>query len=133
MVYEMLSEKRQHNPPHPGEILQESYIEDAGIGVEQLADRIGIKPSGLYDVLNKDRAITPGLALRLSVALNTSAKLWLNLQNTWDLWHEQKKHGAELVAIRPFQKLISRRRGSQTSVGLIKTPSVKNQSGFDPI
>lgn len=95
----MSEEQIQYNPPHPGEILQEIYIEDANITAEELADRMGMQRSVLMDVLNNKYGITPYMALRLAIVLGTSAKLWLNLQNTWDLWNEQEKHRAKLVAI----------------------------------
>lgn len=108
----------QYEPPHPGEILQESYIEDANITVEELANRMGIQCSTLNNILNKSGDITPYLALQLSIVLSTSAKLWLNLQNTWDLWKEQEKHREELISIQPFQKLVERQRHrSNASLG----------------
>lgn len=106
----MLEEQTQYNPPHPGEILQECYIDDASITVEELANRMGVQRFTLNNVLNKTGDITPYIALRLSIVLSTSAKLWLNLQNTWDLWQEQEKHRKELVSIQPFQKLVDRQQ-----------------------
>lgn len=105
----MLKEQRQYNPPHPGEILQENYIEESGITASELAGRIGVHRSLLDDVLNKDRAITPYMALRLSVVLGTSEKLWLNLQHSWDLWHEKEKHRAEFQLSQ--QDVYERKKG----------------------
>jgi addiction module HigA family antidote len=30
------------------------------------------------------------MAVRLSVALKTSAKVWMNMQTNYDLWHVEK-------------------------------------------
>ena len=49
-----------HNPPHPGEIIK---------------GRAGISPE---------------MAVRLSIAFDTSAESWLNQQSQYELWHAEQ-------------------------------------------
>ncbi|QIM63892.1 addiction module antidote protein, HigA family [Pasteurellaceae bacterium Orientalotternb1] len=77
-----------YNPPHPGLVLKE-YIE--GYSVTEVAQRLGISRITLSRILNGKSAITPDVALRLSVLLKTSPELWLSMQNAYDLWQLEQK------------------------------------------
>ena len=45
----------------------------------------------LSRVVDKRAGVSAELAIRLAAALGTSAEVWLNLQQAYDLWHAQKK------------------------------------------
>lgn len=46
------------------------------------------------ELINGRRGITPDTALRLERLLGASAEFWLNLQQSWDLWHARHGPGA---------------------------------------
>ena len=80
-----------HNPPHPGEILRELCLEPLGISVTAAADSLGVSRKTLSAILNGRAGISPEMAVRLSIAFDTSAESWLNQQMQYDLWRAEKK------------------------------------------
>lgn len=73
------------NPFHPGEILLEEFLEPAGISQAAFAGQISWTRARLNEMIKGKRGITADAALDLAEVLGTSAKLWMNLQATWDL------------------------------------------------
>lgn len=73
------------NPFHPGQMLLEEFLEPAGISQATFAGQIGWTRTRLNELVKGKRGITADAALDLSATLGTSAKLWMNLQATWDL------------------------------------------------
>ena len=84
---------RKRQPTHPGGILKRHYLEPLSLTITEVADDIGVSRKTLSKIINERGEITPEMALRLSRAFNTSAELWLNLQNTYDLWLASRKSG----------------------------------------
>lgn len=83
---------QMHNPPHPGEVLQDTVLRrDGGITVTEFARRLGVSRVALSRVVNGKAAVSAELAIRLAAALRGSAESWLRMQVTYDLWHAQKK------------------------------------------
>ncbi len=87
-----------HNPPHPGEVLKELCIEPLGITVTDAAKGLGISRKTLSSILNGKAGISPEMAVRLSIAFNTSSESWLNQQSQYDLW-QAEQHRNELHVI----------------------------------
>ena len=69
-----------HNPPHPGEVLRELCLEPLGLSVTAAAEALGVSRKTLSAVLNGKAGISPEMAIRLSIAFDTSAESWLNQQ-----------------------------------------------------
>lgn len=81
-----------HNPPHPGEVLKELCLEPLGLSVSEAAKALDVSRKTLSAILNRRAGITPEMALRLSIAFNTTAESWLMQQIQYDLWRaEQRK------------------------------------------
>ena len=72
-------------PIHPGEILQEEFLEPLGITAGKLADAIHVTPARIYEIISGRRGVTANTALRLSRAFGTSPQLWMNLQMSYDI------------------------------------------------
>jgi len=79
------------NPFHPGEILREEFLKPAGITQAEFAEKIGWTRARLNELINGKRGVTADAALDLASALGTTAKLWMNLQATWDLDRAKKR------------------------------------------
>ena len=77
--------KQPRHPFHPGEILLEEFLESARITQTQFAGKLGWTRARLNKLIKGKRGITADAALDLAEALGTSAKLWMNLQATYDL------------------------------------------------
>lgn len=79
-----------HKPPHPGDVLKELCLEPLGISVTEAAIALGVSRKTLSAVLNGRAGISPEMAIRLSLAFETSAESWLNQQVQYDLWLAEK-------------------------------------------
>ena len=79
-----------YNPPHPGEIIKELCLEPLGISVTAAAKGLGISRKTLSAILNGRSGISPEMAIRLSIAFDTSAESWLNQQSQFDLWQAEQ-------------------------------------------
>lgn len=86
-----------HNPPHPGALIREVYLEPNGITGRQLSAKLGVSPSTLNRVLQGTSGISPEMALRLSKALGRSPESWLAMQDSHDLW--QARQTVDLNAV----------------------------------
>jgi addiction module HigA family antidote len=53
-----------HNPPHPGEFIQATYMEPFGLSCRYLAEQLDVAASTLNRVLKKQSAVSPEMALR---------------------------------------------------------------------
>jgi addiction module HigA family antidote len=74
------------NPPHPGEFLRELYIVPSGLSVRKVAESLGVSASTFNRLLNGQSAVSPEMALRLSITLGRSPESWLAMQDQYDLW-----------------------------------------------
>ena len=77
--------KQPRHPFHPGEILLEEFLESVRITQTEFAGKLGWTRARLNELIKGKRGITADAALDLAEALGTSAKLWMNLQATYDL------------------------------------------------
>lgn len=77
---------RQHNPPHPGEVLAE-YLKPLNLTLTDAAGKLLIARPNLSAIINGKAGISASMALKLAKAFDTSPQFWLNLQMNYDLWH----------------------------------------------
>ena len=70
--------------------------------VTDAARLLGVSRKALSSILNGRAGISPEMAVRLSIAFDTSAESWLNQQLQYDLWNAEKDrkrlHVAKLSA-----------------------------------
>ena len=78
--------KRQKAPSHPGGIIARLYLAPLNLTVVGLARALRVSRKTVSKLINERGSITPEMALRLSIAFNTTPHLWLNLQQDYDLW-----------------------------------------------
>ena len=90
-----------HNPPHPGEFIRETYIEPFDLSIKSLAENLGVAASTLARVVAERSAVSPEMALRLSMALGRSPESWLAMQDNYDLWRAKKS--ANLSKVRKIR------------------------------
>jgi len=83
-----------HNPPHPGEVIKELCLEPLGLSVTDAANALGISRKTLSAILNGRAGISPEMAIRLSIAFETSAESWMNQQTQYDLWNAEQRREA---------------------------------------
>lgn len=86
--------KAPTNPFHPGEMLLEEFIIPNNWTQAYVADELQWTKAKLNELIKGKRGITAETALDLSEFLGTTAKLWMNLQSTYDLDQARKKREA---------------------------------------
>lgn len=86
--------KPPKNPFHPGEILWEEFLKPSSITQSEFAERVGWTKARLNEFIHGKRGVTADAALDLAEALDTTAKVWMNLQATYDLDRAAKKRAA---------------------------------------
>ena len=85
---------RMFNPPHPGEILSELWLEPLGISITKAAMHLNVARKTVSELINGKTGISPEMALRLELAFGKSAESWLAAQAAYDLWQlEAKREG----------------------------------------
>jgi antitoxin HigA-1 len=84
-----------HNPPHPGEIVKALCLDPLGVSVTEAAEALGVSRKTLSSIINGKSGISPEMAVRLSIAFDTSSESWLNQQTQYDLW-QAEQHRQEL-------------------------------------
>ena len=109
---------RKLPPIHPGEILQEEFLEPLGLSQYRLAKETSVPPRRINEIVRGTRAITADTALRLSRFFGTSERFWLNLQSRYDLEIEKDRLGDRL---RREVRILSPAR-SPGSVKVFPTP-----------
>lgn len=80
-----MSTDKKVKPIHPGKILLEQYLEPLNISQREFARRISVSPNRVNEIVRGRRTVTGDTALRFSIALGTSAEMWLGLQAHYEL------------------------------------------------
>lgn len=89
-------------PIHPGELLRED-MEALGLSARALAEELGVPHNRISAILRGERSITADTALRLATYFGTSAEVWMNLQQTYDLKITEREQG------KAIRKAVKRR------------------------
>jgi addiction module HigA family antidote len=88
-------------PLHPGEVLREEFLVPLNLSAGALAKICGLPRTRIERIATEATGITADTALRLSKALGTSAQLWMNLQNRYDVEIAKRQIGKKLDKIEP--------------------------------
>ncbi|HEV8201804.1 MAG TPA: HigA family addiction module antitoxin [Verrucomicrobiae bacterium] len=72
-------------PTHPGEVLQEEFLDQMGLTQVKLAEHIGVPVQRINEIVRGKRGITPDTAWLLAQAFGTTPEFWVNLQTNYDL------------------------------------------------
>ncbi len=91
-----------HKPLHPGLIVKDALFTDTELTVTSAAEKLGVDRTTLSRILNGHIGISPEMAMRLSLFLETSAEMWMNLQRDYDLWTISKQRSK--LKIKPLLK-----------------------------
>lgn len=96
--------KRQatgRRPSHPGEILKNLWLDELGISQTEFAERLSSATGGrikvstmqtkLSEIIHGKRAMSAEFAVLLARVLDTSPRMWMNLQMNLDIWEAEQK------------------------------------------
>ena len=87
---------------HPGEILNEEFLEPMGITQYRLAKAIGVDPRRIHAIVRGERSITAETALLLLRFFGNSAEFWVGLQSQYDLETAQDRIASKLDMVTPY-------------------------------
>ncbi len=79
-----------HNPPHPGEFIQDIYLAPLNISHRSVALKLKVSPSTFLRLIKGQSNISPEMALRLSKGLGRTPESWLAMQDNYNLWHARQ-------------------------------------------
>jgi addiction module HigA family antidote len=80
----------QHNPPHPGEFIKETYINPLNISLRKVALDLDVAPSTFSRLINGEADLSPEMALKLSKAFGRTPESWMQMQANYELWKAKK-------------------------------------------
>jgi len=82
---------KMHNPPHPGAVLKELYLEPLGLTITAAAKGLGVARKTLTALVNGHAGVSAEMAVKLAVAFNTTPESWLNCQQHYMLWQAERR------------------------------------------
>jgi len=91
---------RMHNPPHPGEVLRQLWLEPAGVTITAAALALGCSRKHISGIINGRASITADMALRLAAWLRTMPESWLTMQSALDLWQASQIKRPKIKALK---------------------------------
>jgi len=86
------------NPPHPGEVLRDTVL--AELSVSEFARQLRVSRMTLSRIVNGRATVNAEMAIRLAAALGGSARSWLGMQDTYDLWHARRKRRPHITRLK---------------------------------
>lgn len=89
----------RRQPTHPGEILREDVLPALNLSVTEAARQLRVTRQTLHRVLSGKSSVSPEMAVRLGRFCANGPMLWLRMQQTYDLWHAQRRLREELDKI----------------------------------
>jgi antitoxin HigA-1 len=90
-------------PAHPGELIQECYIEELGLTAAQLSTALGVSSSTVSRILQSKMSISPDMAVRFERVFQKKAAFWLQMQMNYDLW--QAEQSDPHLELKPLEAL----------------------------
>jgi len=82
---------RMFNPPHPGEILADLWLEPLEFSLTRTAQLLNVSRKAVSQLVNGKTGLSPEIAVRLEIAFGKSAKSWLASQAAYDVWQLDAK------------------------------------------
>jgi addiction module HigA family antidote len=86
-------------PTHPGAILRDDVLPALNLSVSEAARQLRVTRQTLHRVLAGKSGISPEMAVRLGRFCGNGAALWLRMQQSFDLWHAERRLQDELEKI----------------------------------
>ena len=89
-----------YHPPHPGSLVK-AEMEGLGLSINAFARKLDVSPATIHRIVTGKCAISPEMAIRLSMTIGQSARLWMQRQAEYDLWYvRQQGTVGELPSLR---------------------------------
>ena len=89
------------NPSHPGEVLEELFLQPLSMSAGALAKRLDVPRTRIERLVKGETTLTADTALRLSAFFGNTAEFWMNLQRAYDL--AQARANLDVSGIEPLR------------------------------
>ena len=76
---------RKRAPGHPGEVLDEEFLEPLGLSQNRLALSIGVSARRTNEIVLRKCRVSADAALRLARCFDATLQVWLGLQTDYDV------------------------------------------------
>jgi antitoxin HigA-1 len=86
---------------HPGKILREESMAPTGLTAYAVAKALDVPLPRVNDIVREKRAVSPEMAVLLSVYFGTSDSYWINLQAYYDLAMATDRVAKQAARIQP--------------------------------
>lgn len=70
---------------HPGEVLREDILPEAGLSVTAAAKALGVSRQMLHDILAERKPLSAAMCLRIAKLFGSSPEMWMRLQASYEL------------------------------------------------
>ncbi|MBQ8956241.1 MAG: HigA family addiction module antidote protein [Lachnospiraceae bacterium] len=84
-------------PTHPGSVFLEDVMKPLNITVTDAAGMLGVSRKALSEFVNEKVSLSPEMALRISMATNTSVESWMNMQQKLTLWYARRHEPQNVI------------------------------------
>ena len=91
--------KITRKPTHPGSVFLEDVMKPLNLSVTKTAQLLGISRKALSEFINEKSSLSPDMALRISIAIGTSAESWMNMQQKLTLWLAEQDSPTNVVPL----------------------------------
>lgn len=88
-----------------GEILVSEFLEPMNIGIEELAEAMGVHRNTISRIVHDKGRLTTPIASKLAAALGNTPEFWLNIQHAVDIW--DVKNSTDTTAISHVKRLYA--------------------------
>ena len=102
MATKTVSRTEKLPPIHPGEILNEEFLQPMKITQYRLAKAIGVDARRIHAIVHGKRSITAETALLFSRFFGNSAEFWMGLQTQYDLESTKDRLSQKLEDVKAF-------------------------------
>lgn len=85
-------------PLHPGAFLRIEFMEPLGLSINALARDLDVPPARIGEIVNGKRGVTADTALRLERYFGISARMWMGLQQDFELRNARRDLSARIEA-----------------------------------
>ncbi len=73
------------NPSHPGEVLEELFLEPLGMSPIALAKRLHVPRTRIERLVKGQTSLSVDTAMRLERFFGQTVEFWMNLQRAYDI------------------------------------------------
>jgi addiction module HigA family antidote len=88
---------------HPGEILQEDFLNPMDISAYRLAKETQLDQTRISEIIKGKRSISVDTALRFAKFFGNSPEFWINIQRHYDIENKKREMSKVLKSIHTFR------------------------------